>query len=266
LIDLGDWLFPNVHPWFHRQQDEPEASRWTKAQVDALKNRAKGRFVICKEVGFPTSGDESNRASEDVQSSYYVALRALDVPFVYFEAFDQVWKQHLPIEPHWGLFTKDRLPKKAVAAITRRGATNVQIVSPRPQEKLSCTVGQDGGIVHLSGSALGMDNDRLLLLFLRPQDPGVSGWFLQLAPLGIDLNADGTWTARGQIGNRQYPPTNGMMIDLMVRAVPARVADELIKVRQGDAQLRNSGIRSQDLPQVEAEWISEIKNVELKVD
>jgi hypothetical protein len=33
------------------------------------------------------------------------------VKFVYFEAFDQPWKTHLPIEPHWGIFNSDRSPK-----------------------------------------------------------------------------------------------------------------------------------------------------------
>ncbi len=264
LIDAGDWLFPNVHPWFHSQFDEPAASRWTKAQVDELKKKSKGKFIVCKEVGFPTGGDDDGRANEDLQGDYYVALQALDVPFVYFEAFDQVWKQQLPIEPHWGLFTKDRTPKKAVMMIMRGGAAeSIQINSLRPGGQIKCVVGQDGGTIDISGSAKGIREDRTLLLFVRPEDPGVSGWFLQLNPQGVDLNADGTWTARGQIGNREWPPQKGMKIDLMIRGVPVKIANDLIETRNRDSQLRNSGIRSQDLPKADQEWIVEIKHLEL---
>ncbi|MCP4424487.1 MAG: glycosyl hydrolase, partial [Chloroflexi bacterium] len=38
---------------------------------------------------------------------------------VYFEAFDQPWKDTQPIEPHWGLFYNDRLPKPAAASVCR---------------------------------------------------------------------------------------------------------------------------------------------------
>ena len=31
--------------------------------------------------------------------------------FSYFEAFDQPWKNTMPVEPYWGLFDKDRQPK-----------------------------------------------------------------------------------------------------------------------------------------------------------
>lgn len=263
LVEAGDWLFPNVHPWFHRQFKEPEASRWTKGQVEKLRVKAGGKTVLCKEVGFPTDGDDQGRANEDVQGKYYVALRVLEVPFVYFEAFDQVWKRHLPIEPHWGLFTKDRTPKKVVTMIVE-GPTHssVQFNSPKPGEKLVCTVGQEGGFFNVGGTAHGIDKTRMLLLFV---DPGAYGWFLQLDPNGVDLNTDGTWTARGQIGNHDYPPKRGMKIGLMIRAVPVEEANKLIDARKLNKELRNTGIRRQNLPVAEPEWVAELKGVELDV-
>jgi exo-beta-1,3-glucanase (GH17 family) len=271
LIEAGDWLFPNVHPWFHRQFEEPVASRWTKEQVEKLRAKAKekgadGKVVICKEVGFPTAGDDEKRASEDAQGDYYVALRVLDVPFVYFEAFDQVWKQHLPIEPHWGLFTKDRMQKKAVAMIMRRPTQNsVQFTSPRLGERLECKLGQDGGIIQVRGTAHGIDKTRVPLLFVFPQDPGVYGWFLQLDPNGVDMHPDGTWIARAQIGNHDFPPPKGMKTNLMIRAVPAEDADKLMDARKQNERLRNTAIRTQDLPKVDQEWVAELKDIELDV-
>jgi exo-beta-1,3-glucanase (GH17 family) len=110
LLRLGDWVFPNAHPFFHNQLDPERAVGWTKAAFDDLKRRA-DRPVIFKEVGLPTAGDPQGRLSEAAQEQYYVGLAKTDVKFVYFEGFDQPWKTHLPIEPHWGIFQADRTPK-----------------------------------------------------------------------------------------------------------------------------------------------------------
>lgn len=110
LLGLGDWVFPNAHPFFHNQLDPNAAVRWTKAAYEDLKKRSK-RFVLFKEVGLPTAGDPKHVMSEAIQEKYYRELKKTSVQFVYFEAFDQPWKTHLPVEPHWGIFTADRTPK-----------------------------------------------------------------------------------------------------------------------------------------------------------
>jgi len=108
LLDLGDWVFPNVHPYFHHKLDPAVAVEWTKQTYDNLKKRT-NHFILFKEVGLPTAG--TPQMSETVQETYYLALAKTDVPFVYFEAFDQPWKTDPPIEPHWGIFRSDRTPK-----------------------------------------------------------------------------------------------------------------------------------------------------------
>lgn len=110
LLQLGDWVFPNAHPYFHNQLDPDAAVRWTQATYDDFKRRT-DRFVMFKEVGLPTAGDSEGRLSEANQERYYQELAKTDVQFVYFEAFDQPWKTHLPIEPYWGIFRSDRTPK-----------------------------------------------------------------------------------------------------------------------------------------------------------
>lgn len=111
LLRLGDWVFPNAHPYFHNQLVPADAVRWTKTVYDDLQRRS-GRFLMFKEVGLPTAGDAQGRLSEDAQESYYVELAKTGVHYSYFEAFDQPWKTHLPVEPHWGLFNADRTPKR----------------------------------------------------------------------------------------------------------------------------------------------------------
>ena len=110
LLQLGDWIFPNAHPYFHNQHEPDSALRWTKRVYDDLKNRT-DRFVWLKEVGLPTAGANDEKLSEEAQKQYFVELANTDVNFVYFEAFDQPWRTSLPIEAHWGIFNSDRTPK-----------------------------------------------------------------------------------------------------------------------------------------------------------
>ena len=125
LLRLGDWVFPTVHPYFHRQLDPGNAVRWTANAYARLKGKS-DRFVLFKEVGLPTAGDPKENLTETNQDTYYAELAKTPVRFVYFEAFDLPWKNHLPVEPHWGLFRSDRSPKalgqrligKAVSATT----------------------------------------------------------------------------------------------------------------------------------------------------
>ena len=110
LLHLGDWAFPNAHPYFHSQLDAEAAARWTRSAYEDLVRRS-DRPVILKEVGLPTAGDPSENLSEAAQARYYQELAKTEVRFVYFEAFDQPWKTDLPAEPHWGIFKADRTPK-----------------------------------------------------------------------------------------------------------------------------------------------------------
>ncbi len=122
LFRLGDWVFPTVHPYFYNVREPSAAVRWTKAAWDELKKRRGERFVLLKEVGLPTAGDPEGEMSEAAQEQYYLELAKTDVRFVYFEAFDQPWKTHLPIEPHWGIFRADRTPKLLAARLLGRQA------------------------------------------------------------------------------------------------------------------------------------------------
>jgi exo-beta-1,3-glucanase (GH17 family) len=110
LLQLGDWLFPNAHPYYHNQIKADAAVRWTKGVYNDLKGRT-DRFILLKEVGLPTAGDSHGKLSEESQKQYYIELARTDVNFVYFEAFDQPLRTSLPIESHWGIFNADRTPK-----------------------------------------------------------------------------------------------------------------------------------------------------------
>jgi exo-beta-1,3-glucanase (GH17 family) len=110
LLQFGDWIFPNAHPYFHNKREPEAALRWTQRVYDNLKNRT-DRFVWLKEVGLPTAGTGDGTLSEESQAEYFVALANTNINFVYFEAFDQPWRNDPPIESHWGVFNSDRTPK-----------------------------------------------------------------------------------------------------------------------------------------------------------
>jgi exo-beta-1,3-glucanase (GH17 family) len=131
LLRLGDWVFPNAHPYFHGKLEAEAAVRWTRDAYDNIKNRAR-RYVIFKEVGLPTAGDPHGRLSEAVQERYYRELAKTKVRFIYFEAFDQPWKTHLPVEPHWGLFRSDRTPKLAGLSQRQRTTPKRSVASIPP--------------------------------------------------------------------------------------------------------------------------------------
>ena len=139
LLALGDWVFPNVHPYFHNQLQPLPAVQWTKNAYDDFLRRT-DRYVLFKEVGLPTAPDTG--LSEENQKTYYLELAQTNVQFVYFEAFDQPWKITLPVEPHWGLFYADRTPKLLGASllVVEPSTTAARItpqtpsISPAPSE------------------------------------------------------------------------------------------------------------------------------------
>lgn len=117
LLGLGDWVFPNAHPYWQGVTEPIEALTWTQDTFDGLKAMAGDVSVILKEVGLPTAGAPG--LSEYQQAEYYARLRESPVGFVYFEAFDQPWKSEDGIGPHWGLFHSDRSLKVASGYVER---------------------------------------------------------------------------------------------------------------------------------------------------
>lgn len=114
VLAIGDWLFPNMHPFWAHITDPVEAVEWTEYQFETLVELSgSDRPVVFKEVRLPTAG--APQTSEYRQIEYYQRLQNTDVIFVYFEAFDQPWKQegNVQVGAHWGLFQSDRNPKTA---------------------------------------------------------------------------------------------------------------------------------------------------------
>ena len=108
LLFVGDWLFPNAHPYWHSTKYPLDAVKWEIARYRDMAEST-GRFVFFKEVGLPTSG--ATGLSETSHDTFYRELAKSDVRFVYFEGFDQPSKASSSVEAYWGIFDAVRQPK-----------------------------------------------------------------------------------------------------------------------------------------------------------
>ena len=112
IIQFGDWVYPNVHPYWAHIYDATDAANWTQQQYVSFTNLAPGKFVIFREVGYPT--EEDPLSNETLQKDYYAKLAQQPGRFTKFEGFDQYWKGS-GVEPHWGFYERDRTPKLIVS-------------------------------------------------------------------------------------------------------------------------------------------------------
>lgn len=114
LLEAGDWVFPNIHPYWHKITIPADAISWTVNTAQSLQAKT-SRYVVIKECGVPTAGDIS--VNEGSQEQYYLGLAQTKTPFVWFEAFDGPWKTWAAVEPYWGIFKADRTPKPVTSAL-----------------------------------------------------------------------------------------------------------------------------------------------------
>lgn len=288
LARTGDWCFPNIHPYWAGVKSPVEAVLWTSRQHRQLSEDAQGRVVVLKETGFPTGGDEG--VNEETQRQFYQLMETAGIPFVYFEAFDQRWKDHEPVEPYWGLFDSERSPKAMArywkkpsrkpikntesiaesepspeAAIEEAEVPTVEIrfASLQDEDNVSCMRTNNGGQIQLNGSVKGIHRDHYqLLLFCYVHVPAARGWYVQFEPNGIsDWIRGDKWRGIVQLGNRRYPPVGGERIDLAVLAVPKEEARRIIEQgrRRPDRPLRT-------LPVVEKDHAAIVQNLMVKVE
>jgi exo-beta-1,3-glucanase (GH17 family) len=138
LMQIGDWVFPNLHPFYERNW--PEAHRSPEKGFEFLTNvlaehfnaaKTGGKLVALHESWWPSAqdgkiGDQTYEGSGTPanQKRYFELLAQSGVVFVYGEAFDQSWKGNEGNVPdmgrfgtHWGLWHDTTTAKDVVGAI-----------------------------------------------------------------------------------------------------------------------------------------------------
>lgn len=133
VLELGDWVFANAHPFWAGILDPAQAVSWTERIYADLQSRT-NRPVMLKEVGMPTGGDPRGRLNESIQAEYYRLLSGTPAQFVYFESFDQPWKNDPSVEPFWGLFQSDRTPKQAARFVCGKAPSAPPIAESPPTD------------------------------------------------------------------------------------------------------------------------------------
>jgi exo-beta-1,3-glucanase (GH17 family) len=117
-----DFVSIHVYPVWEGK-DIDEGMSYTIQNVEKVQAALPKSKIVITEAGWATVSSEfGERASEEKQQQYYKQLMdwtsEKNITTFFFEAFDEDWKgdpnDSLGAEKHWGLFTVDRKPKKAV--------------------------------------------------------------------------------------------------------------------------------------------------------
>lgn len=110
----------------------------------------------------------------------------------------------------------------------------VSLSQPKAEEKVLCDRHADGVYrFSASGTSSGLSKQRHgLLLWVRPVRPPseTPGWYLQRPPVnGIsEVGADGSWVGMAQIGNVQWPPHEGDLLDFAVTIADSDTINKLM--------------------------------------
>jgi hypothetical protein len=128
-------------------------------------------------------------------------------------------------------------PGRTVALSDSVGTCAISIFSPRDGGDIVPRRGADNVFrFNVEGTIKGVDlSDTSLLLWLLPIEPPSDqpGWYLQRLPTnGIQSISGNTWRGVCQIGNQQYPPHDGDVVEIAASVVPADEAARL-EARQG---------------------------------
>lgn len=115
LLEIGDWIFPNIHPWFANIRTVSEAAKFVQDEYRWIQTQAPARFVSVKEAWWPTRGEAT--ATEANQVEFFRLLSAMPVKFVWGEAYDQYWKSEGAQGPNWGLHTDQGIAKQVISVL-----------------------------------------------------------------------------------------------------------------------------------------------------
>ena len=122
LSEIVDFVSIHTYPIWEGK-DIDSAMFWTIQNVNEVMQALPGKQIVITEAGWASKASEfGERSSEEKQQQYTQDLLAWskqqNITTFIFEAFDEDWKGDPGnpdgAEKHWGIYTVDREPKKAV--------------------------------------------------------------------------------------------------------------------------------------------------------
>lgn len=113
LMNICDVIFVNIYPYWEGV-DVQYAMYFFNLKFEELKNNIGQKDIIISETGWPTDGNPIGDAVPSLENARFYFLnflswaRSNNIPYFYFEAFDEPWKiKYEGLHAgHWGIFDK----------------------------------------------------------------------------------------------------------------------------------------------------------------
>ncbi len=121
VISAVDVVFMNAYPYWEGIELDRAVAAFDRAYQQVVA-AADGKPVIVSETGWPSCGPAFGNAVPNLENACFYFLnfvswaRANDVPYFYFEAFDETWKadHEGPQGACWGIWDKDGVMKSCM--------------------------------------------------------------------------------------------------------------------------------------------------------
>jgi hypothetical protein len=122
---IGDFVFPNLQPWWVQLRNNPEtAAQWVVEALQVIRDTPgmpEDRVIVIQESAYPSGAlppESAPGATPDNQELFFRRLIESGVPFVYGFAFDSWFaREGSPPGGFGGLWDDQRQPKPVVDAL-----------------------------------------------------------------------------------------------------------------------------------------------------
>lgn len=137
LMAACDVILANYHPYWEGIDVNNAVSSFNGI-YKKLKDASYGKEVVIAETGWPDSGNTiksavpSRENAQKYLSDFVYYVKANDIPYFYFEAFDENWKSGYEgsAGSHWGLWDSSGAMKYDIDSILNRPSISFTYVPP----------------------------------------------------------------------------------------------------------------------------------------
>jgi hypothetical protein len=126
--ELGDFVFPNLQPWWVQLRNNPEtAAQWVAEVLQVIQDTPgmpEDRVIVVQEAAFPSGAlppESTPGATPENQKLFVQRLIESGIPFVYGFAFDAWFAQQTSPPGGFGGLWDDQLQPKPVVAVLDLG-------------------------------------------------------------------------------------------------------------------------------------------------
>jgi len=126
--EFGDFVFPNLQPWWVQLRNNPEtAAEWVVEVLQVIRDTPgmpEDRVIVIQEAAYPSGAlppESALGATPENQKVFFERLIESGVPFVYGFAFDAWFAQESSPPGGFGGLWDDQLQPKPVVAVLDLG-------------------------------------------------------------------------------------------------------------------------------------------------